>query len=697
MKILQIVPELNVGGVETGTVDLAGGLISQGHEAVIISNGGRLVKVLEEMGAKHYRLPVHKKSIFTILLMIARVAEIIKVEHIDLVHARSRVPAWIAYFACRRTDTKLITTCHGYYSRHWGSYVMGWGKRVIVASRVIGRHMMDEFGVPVDKIRLIPRGVDLGKFRFRESRKRPATEAVVGIIGRITSLKGHIYFIRAMAKVARSIPKLRVLIVGESPKGKEKYREEVMVLVRRLGLGSYCEFLGERSDIPEILSQLDQLVVSTTAPEAFGRVIIEAQAIGVPVVATEVGGIVDIIENEKTGLLVPPRDPNRMADAIIRCLKDRSLSLKLVRSARARVVKDFGAKLMISRTLKLYKEVISERKILIFKLGAAGDLILAIPSIRAIRRKFPKAHISLLVEPGLYPIVQGCPYIDEIITYDRKGKDRSIRRTLRLINELRRIDFDWIVDFQNSLRTHLISYLSGAPRRFGYARKMGKLLLTDKVEEPEISLPPLKHQLQMLKLLGIKRIDESLELWHSKEDEDYIDRLLNEEWIGPDQLLIGINPGASKRWPTKRWPLEKFANLADELALKLNARAIIIGLPFEVELGKEFMALMKTKPINAIGKTSLPQLASLIKRCKVLVSSDSAPIHIAATVRTPLVALFGPTDPRRHLPPGRGHTVIRKDFKCSPCYRTRCRRHLCMESITVDEVLGAVRRQVEIK
>ena len=164
MNILQILPELNVGGVETGTLDLAKHLVKLGHKAVVVSNGGTLVKELESFGAIHYQLPVHKKSIITFFSMIARLAEIIKKEEIDIVHARSRMPAWVAFFAARRTNRMFITTCHGYYKKHPFSYVMGWAKRVISPSNVIARHMIDDFFVPQERIRLIPRSVDLEKF-----------------------------------------------------------------------------------------------------------------------------------------------------------------------------------------------------------------------------------------------------------------------------------------------------------------------------------------------------------------------------------------------------------------------------------------------------------------------------------------------------------------------------------------------------
>ena len=126
MNILQILPEFNVGGVETGTLDLAKYLVRSGHKAVVVSAGGSLVKDLEALGATHYQLPVQKKSFFSIIKTIPLLVEIIRKEEIDIVHARSRVPAWIAYFACRRTKAVFITTCHGYYSKHPFSYVMGW-------------------------------------------------------------------------------------------------------------------------------------------------------------------------------------------------------------------------------------------------------------------------------------------------------------------------------------------------------------------------------------------------------------------------------------------------------------------------------------------------------------------------------------------------------------------------------------------
>ena len=179
MNILQILPELNLGGVETGTVDLAVSLVKSGHKAVVVSCGGELVPELTRAGVKHYSLDVHKKSPFAIFKNINQLLNIIKKEKIDIVHARSRAPAWAAFFSARKAGVPFITTCHGYYSSHPFSYVMAWGKLVIVPSQIIGRHQMQDFGVPFSRIRHIPRSVDMNRFKFKGPDKKSRSELIV--------------------------------------------------------------------------------------------------------------------------------------------------------------------------------------------------------------------------------------------------------------------------------------------------------------------------------------------------------------------------------------------------------------------------------------------------------------------------------------------------------------------------------------
>ncbi len=234
MNILQILPELNSGDVERGTVDLAKYLLKNGHKSVVVSAGGAMVKDLTAAGVTHYRLPVHRKSPLSVIRSVKTLTKIVRLEQIDVIHARSRVPALIAFLVSRRTQVPFITTCHGFYSRHALSRMMGWGKLVIVASHIIGKRMRDDFGVSHQKIRLIARGVDLNEFKPRPAAADAPKEIVVGIVGRLTPIKGHSLFLKAMARVTRVLPELKVQIIGDSP--KPQYKEELLALTRHLGL-----------------------------------------------------------------------------------------------------------------------------------------------------------------------------------------------------------------------------------------------------------------------------------------------------------------------------------------------------------------------------------------------------------------------------------------------------------------------------
>jgi lipopolysaccharide heptosyltransferase II len=693
MNILQILPELNVGGVETGTRDFAKYLVKMGHKSVVVSNGGTLVSELERQGSKHYALPVHKKSLFIILWMIPKLIEIIRKEEIDIIHARSRVPAWIAFFAARLTHKVFITTCHGYYRTHLFSRPMGWGKLVVCPSQVIANHMNKDFGLPLERIRLIPRGVDLERFKFIPPDNKKIDVFNIGIIGRLSPGKGHTYFLRAIARVVRQVnfPAIKVWIVGDASSHHQAYKHELKVLVNRLGLGYCTEFLGTQRDITEVLPALNLLVFASVSHEAFGRVIIEAQAAGVPVVATRVGGVIDIIDDNLTGILVPSGDIEGLTQGIIRIMKDKHLASYLVRNAYKKLKQKFSSELMSKNTLDVYQEALSNFKILIIKLSSLGDVVLSGPSLRAIRRKFPKPNykISLLVNTPYQEILFNCPYIDELIVSDLNGKDKGIRELFKLSQELRKRDFDFVVDLQNNRKSHLLGFLSLIPARYGYRRKLG-FLFNYSLPCDEMKQGPLEHQFRILKMLDVEVEDSRLELWPGKEDEEYIENFLNQQWLGLKQTLVGMNLNASKRWPTKAWPVEYIARLCDALNLK-DMRMVFTGEAGDLARASEVVDLLKSaKPIIACGKTNINQLVCLIKRCRVFISSDSAPLHIAAAVRTPYVALFGPTDPKWHVASGHKGTIIYKNLACSPCYKPKCRRQECMYAIKPQEVIKAV-------
>lgn len=692
MKVLQVLPELNVGGVETGTVDLARYLAGHGHQSVVVSSGGEMVVELEAGGTKHYQLPVHKKSLWTAIKCVKALRAIIREEKVDIVHARSRVPAWIAYFACRGTQAAFITTCHGYYGNRVFSQVMGWPKLVIVPSRVIGRHMIEHFGVLSSGIRYIPRSVDVEKFRV----ERPVIEGksffTIAIVGRLTPLKGHTFFLRAMAKVARAMPNVRIWIIGDAPAAKQSYKNELQVLAHRLGIQEHVEFLGNRKDVAQLLAQADVFVLSTVTQEAFGRVILEAQAAGVPVVATSVGGVVDIIDDGKTGLLVLPKDPDGMARAVVRVLNDKKLAAQLTEAAKQKLQEEFTLEQMASQTLKVYAELLNSLNILVIKISAMGDVVLVTASLKALREKYPQAKIYCLLGKESRKVLYHCPYLDGLIIDDTRQKSKGWIRAIRLSYRLRKYRFDKIVDFQNSRKSHLLAFLSFPRESYGYGNGKWSKLLTNPLKEYRNDIPAVDHQFQLLQAMGITPPQElSLELWPSDKDRKYVQELLDAEWLGNVTRVVGINIAASQKWRTKNWPIEHIARLCDLLAGK-GIRVLITGMEKDRPLIEQLLARTKSKPAVFAGRTDILQLAALIERCRVYITPDSAPLHVAAAMRTPLVAFFGPTDSRRHRPPAKNMIILEKKPACAPCYSPRCliMTHVCMRDITPEEVAGKV-------
>ena len=700
MNILQVLPELNSGGVETGTIDFAKGLIKHGHRAVVISNGGRLLKDLLAIGGVHYQLPVHEKSPFAILSVVDKIKDIIKNERIDIVHARSRVPAISAFFAARSSGVPFITTCHGYYSKHIFSKIMGWGKFVIVPSNVVARHMIHNFKVPIERIKLIPRGVDLDKFTFTgPDDKKNKQEYAIAVIGRITPIKGHIYLIRAISKVARIIPNIKVYIIGNPPASKPKYKQELEVLVKRLSLSRHVEFSGDSDNIPDRLRGIDLLVVPSVGEETFGRVIIEAQASGVPVIASRIGGIVDIIKENYNGVLVNPRDYSALAEAMLKVIKDKELQAILSANGRSYVEKHFTLETMYDSTMKVYKEAIESFNVLVVKWSALGDIILSLPALKAIRERFPKANIALLTSRQGIEIAGRFSYIDNFFVTKNLRGINGIFELLEIASELRRFRPDLVCDLQNNKKSHLVSFLSCAGRRLGYKSKKFDFFINEAVDGARETMPPIQHQFRLLEKLGINSIPETGLFPITEQESEYADNLIKESWAGKKQKIIGINFGASGRWQTKRWPLENIARVSDLLAGG-NMRVFISGTREDSAQAKKIIMLSKSKPFDITGRTSIMQLTAFIKRCDVFISSDSAPMHIASLCKVPFIALFGPTDPGRHsqhsLPESSSNSqLIYKKIKCSPCYKPSCRHMSCMKSITAEEIFAAVKKILE--
>jgi glycosyltransferase involved in cell wall biosynthesis len=374
--VLQILPALGgSGGVERGTVEIAGAIIAAGGRAIVASEGGLLVHDLTRVNAEHVTLPVASKNPVVMYRNVQRIIDLIRKEHVDVVHVRSRAPAWSAYFACQRTRVPLVTTFHGTYSignwikRKYNS-VMTFGERVIAISTFIGGHVRRHYGVPVDKIRVIHRGVDLERFdpekvsaerviKLATEWRLPDGVPIIMLPGRLTRWKGQLVLIDAIAKMGRK--DIRCMMVG-SDQGREDYRRELESRIVQHGLEEVIRIVDHCDDMPAAYKLTDLVISASTDPEAFGRIVCEAQAMGRPVIATDHGGARETVILDVTGWLTPPGDSDALAEAIEKALSlDNAARNKLAVTAIEHVRKNFSKTQMCDKTLDVYNEVLSGR------------------------------------------------------------------------------------------------------------------------------------------------------------------------------------------------------------------------------------------------------------------------------------------------------------------------------------------------
>lgn len=371
--VLQVLPSLVTGGVERGTVDVAGALVEAGWTALVASSGGHMVRELDRLGVKHIQLPLHSKNPLVMRANIGRLEAVIRQYGVDVVHARSRAPAWSALYAAKRTGAHFLTTFHGTYNlgllglKNAYNAVMTKGERVIAISHFIADHMQAVYRIDPNRIRVVHRGVDLTKFDpARVSQERiiqlaqrwrlPDGYPVIMLPGRLTRWKGQTVLIEALAMLGRR--DVRCLLVG-SDQGRDAYTDELKTLVERRGLTDVVHIVGDCNDMPAAYMLTDVVVSASTDPEAFGRVIIEGQAMGRPVVATNNGAARENVLDGQTGSLVPPGNPAALANAL-----EAALAIGAdEREARAEVAirfvrENFTRELMCERTLGVYGELI---------------------------------------------------------------------------------------------------------------------------------------------------------------------------------------------------------------------------------------------------------------------------------------------------------------------------------------------------
>jgi glycosyltransferase involved in cell wall biosynthesis len=374
MRVLQVLPALNDGGVERSAVELARNLSADGVENFVVSGGGKLADAIVEAGAVHVTMAVGSKSPVSIWRNAGRLAALVEEHGIDIIHARSRAPAWAGFLASRRGKRRpiFLTTFHGVYGhgtalKRWYNSVMLRGDVVIANSQFIADHLRSVYGVEASRIIVAPRGVDPAIFdpaavsdddvaRLRDAFAANDRPLLV-YVSRLSGWKGHAVLIEALETLV-DLPWTMLLAGGHD---SENLRRDIAARIASGPARDRIVLAGSRNDVPALLRAADLAFSVATSPEAFGRAAIEAGAMEAPVIATAHGGSLETVRNGETGWLVPPNDPPALASAIRAALTDPARARALGRAARLHVLERFTTDLTLAAERSAYARVLAAR------------------------------------------------------------------------------------------------------------------------------------------------------------------------------------------------------------------------------------------------------------------------------------------------------------------------------------------------
>ncbi len=372
---MQIIPELGAGGAEQGCIDTAAAIVEAGAESMVVSHGGYRIGDLERIGAQHINMPVHSKNPLVILANISRLKRLIKKHNIDIIHVRSRAPAWSAYYACKNTDCHYMTTCHAPYNitskakRYYNS-VIARGERVIAISDFVAQYLINNYEIDTSRIRTIHRGIPVERFHpsavspermidLAAQWRVPDGSYVILLPGRITRWKGHHVMIDAMAKVGRD--DIFCVMIG-SDQGRTDYRKELEDAINEKKLGTKIRIVDQCTDMPAAYMLSTIVVSASIEPEGFGRVPVEAQAMGKPVIATNHGGAKETVIPGVTGWLIPHSDPDALAGAIKEVLSIGSTQHAILAArSMGHVSQNFTKHAMTEKTLDVYADILRNK------------------------------------------------------------------------------------------------------------------------------------------------------------------------------------------------------------------------------------------------------------------------------------------------------------------------------------------------
>jgi heptosyltransferase-2 len=336
------------------------------------------------------------------------------------------------------------------------------------------------------------------------------------------------------------------------------------------------------------------------------------------------------------------------------------------------------------------------KRIVIFNVNWLGDVLFSTAVIRNIRSNYPSSYIACIIPGRCVPVLEGNPYINEIIVFDEKGSHKGVLGKLIFIRELKKKKFDCAFLLHRSMTRAFIIWAAGIRERIGYITAKRGIFLTKKVQPPDINrVHRIDYYLGVISGAGLAIKDRHTNFFYSEADREFVRSFLQDRCIDPGKMIVGLNPGGN--WDPKRWQKEKFAALADRLIDEMGARVIFTGSPEDKDLVSEIRSLMRSPADTACGIFSLKQFAALCGRLSVFVTADSGPLHIAnAAGAKKIIALFGPTHPGLTGPvPADRVVILQKNTGCNiPCYTVNCSDNRCMKVISVEDVFAAMRSAI---
>ncbi len=524
-------------------------------------------------------------------------------------------------------------------------------------------------------------------------------------------------FLKPNTHLIPAVRKRRVVVAPGSKSDIKKWPAEYFArLLDKLSGGDDCEivFIGDSKDAEDI--KKIKGFMKNESLDLAGRTSFKELCAWIKtaeLVITNDSAPLHIADSLKVSTLAlfGPTDPRKYGPRFSRSLVARkTLFCSPCERPQCRYhhecLRELGPEEVYHKALQILSDEFQPRnlKVLVVRLDRVGDVILSLPAVAAIRARFPNATISVMVRPYTQPLIEDHPLVDEVIPYfyEKGGRHRLGLGNLRFIREIAKRRFDIAFILHPSLRSNLVPFLAGIPYRIGF-RSHGPFLLTKSVVDRRSE--GLKHEsdytLDIVRAFGIQLLPEKkMSLPVSSEDAQKVSRILEQTPWGGNEGIVAIHAGAS--CPSKRWPKERFLELAKRIMKEMPYRVAIVGGKEEAALGEYFRKEGERRLLDLTGRLDLKELGAFFKRCEVLITNDSGPVHVAAAVGTRTLCVFGRNQaglsPVRWKALGKNHEVIQKDVGCVVCLAHRCTIDFeCLKAVEVEEVFSRLEKMLPKK